>query len=102
MGPFASKNVITEIKIRQGQLISVLGQISETDLPKETVISQTPESTPSKEETETTDTIITEKDYAAERPPLSTISQITVVTIVVLGVLLIMIFVLYLHGRASK
>ena len=87
MGPFASKNVINEIQIRQGKWISVLGQISETE--------------PSKEATETTETVI-EEDSTAEIPKVSAISQTTVFLIAVFGVLLVIILVLLIRGRASQ
>ncbi|MBA7481297.1 hypothetical protein ES707_16767 [subsurface metagenome] len=101
MGPFASKNVINEIQIRQGKWISLLGQISETELSKETAIPQTSETETSKEATETTETVV-EEDSTAEKPKVSAISQITVFLIAVPGVLLVMIFVLHIRGRASQ
>lgn len=100
MGPFVFKNVINEIQIRQGKYISSLEQISENEPSKDTAISQTSDSEPPKEETETTDTIV-EKDYESEKPKISATSQITLVFIAVLGVLLFMIFVLYLRSRVS-
>jgi hypothetical protein len=101
MGPFASKNVINEIQIRQGKWISVLGQISENELTKETAIPQTSETETSKEETESTETVV-EGDSTAERPKVSAISKITLFLIAVLGVLLVMILVLHIRGRASQ
>ena len=86
MGPFASKNVIKEIQIRQGKWISVLGQISDTE--------------PSKEATETTEAVI-EEDSTAEIPKVSSISQTMVFLIAVFGVLLVIILVLLIRGRAS-
>ena len=121
MGPFAFKNIISEIQIRQGKWISVLGQITETglskdtaisqtsesELPKVTTISQTSESVSPKEETESMETTLEKettikKDYESEKPKISAMSQITLVFIAVLGVLLIMIFVIHLRSRASK
>lgn len=99
MGPFASKNVINEIQIRQGKWISLLGQISETELSKDTAIPQTSETETSKETTETTETVV--EDSAEERPKVTAISQITVFLIAVLGVLFVMIFVLHIRSRAS-
>ena len=86
MGPFASKNVINEIQIRQGKWISVLRQISETELLKETATPQISETEPSKEATETTETVI-EEDSTAERPKVYAISQISLFLIAALGVL---------------
>jgi len=100
MGPFASKNAINEIQIRQGKWISLLGQISENELSKETATPQTFETELSKETTKTTETVI-EEDSTAERPKVSAISQITVLLIAVLGVLFVMIFVVLIRGRAS-
>ncbi len=100
MGPFASKNVINEIQIRQGKWISVLGQISETELLKETATPQTSETETSKEATKTTETVA-EGDSTAERPRVSAISQITVFLIAVLGVLLVMIIIVHFRGRTS-
>jgi hypothetical protein len=100
MGPFAFKNVINEIKISQGRWISVLGQISETELTKETAIAQTSETKTSKEATETMEPVI-EEDSTAERPKVSAISQISVFLIAVIGVLLVIVLVLLFSGKAS-
>ncbi len=101
MGPFAFKNVTKEIQIRQGKWISVLGQISETDLTKKTVIPQTSETNTSKEVTEIRETVIG-KDSSKDRPKVSAISQITMFFIVFLGVLFVMIFFLNIRSRTSK
>ena len=97
MGPFASKNVINEIKIRQGKWISVLGQISETELSKDTSIPQISETETLQETTET----IPEEDSTAERPKVSAISLISVFLIAVFGVLLVIVLVLLFRSKAS-
>ena len=100
MGPFEFKNVINEIQIRQGKWISVLGQISETEIQKDSVISKTSETETFKEATETTETV-EEKDSTTERPKVSAMLQTMLFLLAVFGVLLAMIFVLHLRGKAS-
>jgi len=114
MGPFASKNVIKEIQIRQGKWVSVLGQISETVLLNETTAKKTSEAEPTKETkifqtsetepSEDTETMVTiaEEDSVAEKPKISAISQVTVFFIAVLGVLLVIALVLLFRGKASQ
>jgi hypothetical protein len=100
MGTFAFKNVINEIKIRQGKWISVLGQISETELSKETATPQTFETETLTETTETTETVI-EEDSTAEKPKVTAISLISVFLIAVFGVLLVIVLVLLFRSKAS-
>jgi len=77
-----------------------LGQISETELTKETAIAQTTETETSKEVIETTETVI-EDDSTAERPQVTAISHISVFLIAVIGVLLVIVLVLLFRGKTS-